>query len=138
MIYMGSKSKCAKYIVPIIQEYINKNNIDTYIEPFVGGANIIQKIECKNKIGNDSHKYLIAMYKAIQNGWSFPMHISEEEYNKVYNNPNYYPDYYVGLVGFCATYGTKWFGGYARGKERDIPNERLKKARKRIAIFTRY
>jgi DNA adenine methylase len=35
--YMGSKSRIAKYIVPIIQKYINENDIAMYIEPFVGG-----------------------------------------------------------------------------------------------------
>ena len=47
MKYMGSKSRIAKDIVPIIQKCINDNNIDIYIEPFVGGANIIDKIKCK-------------------------------------------------------------------------------------------
>ena len=41
MVYMGSKAKYAKYIVPIIQKAIDDNNVDTYIECFVGGANII-------------------------------------------------------------------------------------------------
>lgn len=35
---MGSKSRITKYIVPILQDIIDKNNITTYIEPFVGGA----------------------------------------------------------------------------------------------------
>ena len=38
MKYMGSKSRIAKYIVPIIQEYIDKNEIKNYLEPFVGGG----------------------------------------------------------------------------------------------------
>lgn len=38
MKYVGSKQKISKYIVPIIQEYIDKNKIETYIEPFVGGG----------------------------------------------------------------------------------------------------
>lgn len=37
MKYMGSKSRIAKDIVPIIQKTIDDNNINTYIEPFVGG-----------------------------------------------------------------------------------------------------
>lgn len=36
--YMGSKSRIAKHIVPIIQRYIDENNIKKYYEPFVGGA----------------------------------------------------------------------------------------------------
>ena len=46
MKYMGSKSRIAKYIVPIIQKYIDENRITTYFEPFVGGANVIDKIDC--------------------------------------------------------------------------------------------
>lgn len=38
MKYMGSKSRIAKYIVPIIQSYIDNYNIKTYVEPFCGGT----------------------------------------------------------------------------------------------------
>lgn len=38
MVYQGSKSRIKKYILPIIQNCIYKNNVDTYIEPFVGGG----------------------------------------------------------------------------------------------------
>jgi len=38
MQYMGSKNRYAKYIVPIIQKYIDDNNITKYLEPFVGGG----------------------------------------------------------------------------------------------------
>ena len=44
MVFMGSKAKYADEIVPILQNIIDKNNIKLYIEPFVGGANIIDKI----------------------------------------------------------------------------------------------
>lgn len=37
--YMGSKSRIAKHIVPIIQKYIDDNNAKYYYEPFLGGAN---------------------------------------------------------------------------------------------------
>lgn len=53
MVYQGSKNRLTKYIVPIIQKQIDENNITTYIEPFVGGANVIDKIRCENKIGSD-------------------------------------------------------------------------------------
>ena len=38
MVYMGSKAKYAKYIVPILQKVIDENCVDTYIECFVGGV----------------------------------------------------------------------------------------------------
>lgn len=66
IVYQGSKNRIAKYIVPIIQKYIDDNNIETYIEPFVGGANIIDKIQCKNKIGADINDELIALLKYVQ------------------------------------------------------------------------
>ena len=43
MVYMGSKAKYAKYIIPILQRAIDENKVNTYIECFVGGANIIDK-----------------------------------------------------------------------------------------------
>ena len=52
MIYMGSKNRLSKQIVPIIQNYIDKG-CNCYLEPFVGGANIIDKIECDNKCGRN-------------------------------------------------------------------------------------
>lgn len=69
---------------------------------------MIDKIRCKNRIGN------------------------------VKNNKSNYPDYYVGLVGFNATFGSKYFGGYARGFKadkvtpRDIPNEALRNLSEQI------
>ena len=46
MVYMGAKSKYAGHIVPVLQQTIDENNVSTYIECFVGGANIIDKIKC--------------------------------------------------------------------------------------------
>lgn len=59
MKYMGSKSRIKKHIVPILQNLIDTNGIETYIEPFVGGANIIDSIDCPNRIGGDLHDKLI-------------------------------------------------------------------------------
>lgn len=58
MVYMGSKNRLAKCLVPIIQSYITEDTRG-YLEPFVGGANMIDKIQCNNKIGCDIHKLLI-------------------------------------------------------------------------------
>ena len=61
MVYMGSKSKYAQYIVPILQKVINDRGVDLYIEPFVGGANIIDKIKCNKRVGYDRSDTLIAL-----------------------------------------------------------------------------
>jgi len=117
--YVGSKNKLSKDLLPIIQKYIDDNNIKKYLEPFVGGANLIDKIKCEKRIGCDIHKELIALLKYIQSGGSIPERIFEDEYNKVKDNRDQYPDWYVGLIGFCASFGAKFFGGYARDSRND-------------------
>lgn len=118
MKYMGSKSRIAKHIVPIIQDYIDQNNIKTYIEPFCGGCNIIDKIKCDTKIASDNHKYLIEMFKNMNKIQNLPDFITKEEYLNVkdcFNDKqNTYKDWYVGAIGFLASYNGKFFdGGYA-------------------------
>lgn len=136
MKYLGSKNKLSKEMLPIIESYLTEDT-KFYIEPFVGGANMIDKVNFKRKIGSDIHKYLIALLTYVQELENpLPSTISEDEYNKVKNNKDSYDDWYVGLVGFCATFGAKWFGGYARGMKadkvtpRDMPNEAIRNLEK--------
>ena len=83
MKYMGSKSRISKYIIPIIQQRIKDYNIKTYIEPFCGGCNIIDKIQCDTKIASDNHKYLIEMFKNLNRIQSLPEFITKEHYSDV-------------------------------------------------------
>ena len=62
MVYVGSKSRLAPIFVPMFNNLIKDLNINTYIEPFVGGANIFDKIICENKYGYDKSKTLIALF----------------------------------------------------------------------------
>lgn len=136
--YVGSKARLSKQLAPIIQSYIDDmgDRCNGYWEPFVGGANMIDKIKCNHKYGSDSHKYLIALLRHIQQTTDdLPNTITEDEYNAVRANPEAYPDWYVGLVGFC-TFGAKWWGGYPRGFKadgvtpRDITNETIRNIKK--------
>lgn len=112
MRYVGSKRRLVKEIAPILQNAIdNWGECKGYIEPFVGGANMICNIRCDNRIGYDSHRYLIALLKHIQESAAdLPLTYDEEFYNQVRDSNESYPDWLVGLVGF-STYGAKWFGG---------------------------
>jgi DNA adenine methylase len=117
MKYMGSKRRIAKYISPIIQAHIDSGQYKTYIEPFVGGANMIEHIVCDEKQGSDTHKYLIALFNALQAGWEPPKEISETLYSLIKNHPDGYSDELVGYVGFQLFYGAMWFGTYRRDNQ---------------------
>lgn len=113
MQYVGSKNRLSKELSPLIQSYITAGT-KGYLEPFVGGANMIDKIKFKNKIGADSNEELIELLRYAQKSSNiFPVDITRKEYNDVKNNKSAYPKWYVGLVGFCGSFGSKYFGGYA-------------------------
>lgn len=115
MQYVGSKNRLSKDLVPIIQTYITKDT-NGYLEPFVGGANMIDKIQCDTKIGVDLHEELIELLQYAQQN-ELPETISEDEYKIVRDNRENYPKWYVGLVGFCGSFGAKYFGGFAKGND---------------------
>lgn len=113
MIYMGSKNRLAKDLVPIIQSYITDETI-TYVEPFVGGGNVIDKVNCKSRIGYDINKYIISVLVGLRDGIVPPKEVSKEQYIDIKNNKDQYPDFLVGYVGFELSFGSKWFGGYVK------------------------
>lgn len=113
MKYMGSKARLAKDLAPIVNGLIKTHEITTYIEPFVGGANMIEHIECENKLGSDNNAYLIQMWNLLKDGWTPPNEITKEMYNDIKLNKEKYHGATVAIAGFCATYNAKWFGGYA-------------------------
>lgn len=138
MKYTGSKARLSKEICDIINEQIVSNKIETYIEPFVGGANIIENVVCKNKIASDNNGYLIALWKALIEGYSPPDFIDKETYHKVKENRGSFDDVFVGLCGICASYNGNWFssyGGYSStktGKDRNYYSEALKNIYKQL------
>lgn len=124
MKYVGSKNRISKDLAPIIQSFI-KEKTRGYFEPFVGGANMIDKIKCDNKIGADVHEYQIALLQKLSEGWIPPHHVSEDLYMDIKDHKEKYPDYLVGYVGYQLSFGGKWFAGYSRDKEgiRDYADE---------------
>ena len=131
MQYVGSKNRLSKELAPIIQRYITDETV-AYIEPFVGGANMIDKIKHHTKIGSDLHKELIALLQYTRDNYKeLPETISEEEYHKVKKNQDSYEPWYTGLVGFCGSFGAKYFGGYARRSNGDdVPAQAIRSLKK--------
>jgi len=114
MKYMGSKNRIAKHILPIILK--DRKEGQCYVEPFVGGANLIDKVG-GSRIGSDCNKYLIALHKALQNEQLPPEEISEEKFTAIKNNKDEFEEWLVGYVGFQLSYGAMWFGSYRRDNE---------------------
>ena len=111
---MGSKRRIANEILPIILK--DRKPEQWYVEPFVGGANIIDKVDGK-RIANDYNEYIAEMWNAlVSKNWQPPVSISELEYNDIKNNKDKYHKELVGFTGIAVTFGSKWFGTYARNK----------------------
>ena len=139
MNYMGSKASIADSIVPIIQKCLYCSGHTTYIEPFVGGANIIDKVRCGKRVGSDINRYLIELLKHAQISEisDFPEDISYEEYclaRDKFNSNKIASDefWYIGCVGFLASFNGRFFDGgfakphYSDGQHREPYKEHLR------------
>lgn len=111
MIYMGSKNRIAKHILPIILK--DRKEGQWYVEPFVGGGNIIDKVD-GNRIGVDYSNHVINALIGIRDFKNLlPESVSEEFYLNIKNTD---PDPISSWVRFVCSFGSKFEGGYARRK----------------------
>lgn len=113
MKYMGSKRRVANKILPIILKHRKQGQ--WYLEPFMGGCNSLCEVG-GNRIGNDYNEYVSAMWESLVNGWVPPQQITEQQFIHIKNNKEIYTKDLVGFVGVCCSFGSNWFGGYARNK----------------------
>lgn len=112
MRYLGGKSKIAKKIALVIEQYLKPGQ--TYVEPFLGGCNVLPLISDRPKIASDVLEDIILMYKALAAGWEPPQEVSENLYNFLKNDK---PSSIRGFVGIACSFSGKFFGGYARSSE---------------------
>ena len=114
MKYMGSKNRIAKHLLPIILK--DRKEGQWYVEPFVGGANMIDKVT-GNRIGADLNKYLIALLNEMsKDGFESPI-ISKDKFEDIKNNKCNYDDWVVGFAGFQLSFSSMWFGSYRRDNQ---------------------
>ena len=126
MVYMGSKSKYAGSIVPVLQKTIDDNNIKTYIECFVGGANVIDKINCERRVGYDRSDTLIALLCQARDDWdgvlkdgSRELWDKAKDYVKCGNKPEDMRLDEIGAMEFFASFCN---GGFPRGYAVNTPD----------------
>lgn len=138
MVYQGSKDRTAKYLIPIMNDIIKKNNIEHFFDMCVGGgnlsANVKHKLEVKNIYGVDNNKYLIALLKKFQRDKVEYFSVTKEEYIRIKKNKNDYDGWYVGYVGFLQSFGSSFFNTYVRDNidGRNIINERYRNLLKQV------
>ena len=131
---MGSKRRIAKYILPIILK--DRKPRQWYIEPFVGGANMIDKVEGP-RIGFDINPYLISALCMIRDGWQPPEKMTEYGYKSIKEFKEKFKPWQVGYAATQMTFGARWFAGYRRDNsgDRDYPKEARQNALKQVPLL---
>ena len=86
-----------------------------WVEPFVGGANIIDKVDGW-RIGSDLNEYVVALLNEMTTPNFEAPEINEEKYNDIKLNKSKYPKWIVGYAGTQLSFGATWFGSYRRDK----------------------
>lgn len=135
--YLGGKSRISKQISEVIIDEISRwkepnSSLDCVsnrerereresngrlISLFCGSCAVESKLapHFKSVICNDNHKYLVALWQALQDGYELPEVISEQAYKSIREHKDDNPAL-TGFVGFGCSFGGKFFGGYARNK----------------------
>ena len=115
MVYLGSKRRIAKFILPIMLKEANEKGISTWVEPFVGGANMIDKApDTFKRIGVDYNAHTIAALIAIRDLVDeLPTDVSEEYYRSLRNTE---PDPIKSWVRFVCSFGGRFDNGFSRDK----------------------
>lgn len=111
---MGSKARIAKHILPIMLEYRGNR---TWVEPFVGGGNMIDKVSGP-RIGADANKYTVEALTSIRDCVHELPRNNTEFTEDMYRQLRHSDDYkHKGFAGFAYSYGGKWLGGWSRNRE---------------------
>lgn len=113
MKYMGSKNRIAKHLLPIMLAECEKHNINKWVEPFVGGANMIDKVpDTFERIGYDLNPHTIAALIGIRDHIAeFPEFVSEEFYKSIKKTEAHPINSWI---RFECSFGAKLDNGYAR------------------------
>lgn len=112
---MGSKNRIAKYILPIMLKEMQDKEYTTWVEPFVGGGNMIDKVPSNyRRMGCDLNEHTIAAMLGIRDFVDqFPDTISEDYYNKLKGSS-------ANPIGSWIRFGCSFGGKFENGMARDL------------------
>lgn len=115
MRYLGGKHRIAKQLAAEIRSRVGA--IEVW-DAFCGGLSMTRALaEGGPVFTSDANLALISLYTAVASGWDPPGSVSESEYQTAKSLPD--TDPFKAYAGFCAAFGGKYFGGYARGENRN-------------------
>lgn len=120
---MGSKSKISIELKSIFD--LNRTSLSQYyVEPFVGGCNMIDKMK-GHRIASDNNIYLISLWQGLQQDLNRPNKITKQMYENAkkdfQNGTNeFYSNFLIGLIGFMASFNGKFFNGFVDDKMNNV------------------
>ena len=117
MKYMGSKNRIAKHILPIMLKEMQDKSYTTWVEPFVGGGNMIDKVpDAYKRIGADLNEHTIVAMLGIRDFVDYlPSNVSKEYYKEIKGNAE--PDPIKSWIRYECSFGSKFDNGYASNSE---------------------
>ena len=122
MHYFGGKFKIIKDLANVLNP-ITKGK--PFVDLFCGACNVVEKITtASSRTANDNNPYLIALLKAIQDGYEPPTCVTREQYNYTMSHLDENPAL-SGFVGIGCSFSGGWHSGYARpiNKDHNYPKE---------------
>jgi DNA adenine methylase len=113
MRYLGGKSRIAKQLTAVINQYREPGQ--WVWDPFCGGLSMSVALSAKGPVlASDANAALIALYQAVRDGWQPPTEVSREQHAAARQLPDSDPR--KALIGFGSSFGGMWFGSYAGGQ----------------------
>ena len=119
MRYLGGKSRIAKKLVATI-EPIRRGR--QFWDPFCGGLSVSVALSDGGPgLVSDANPSLIALYKAVREGWDPPTALSYDEWLVWRDAPDEDPR--KAFARFGCTFGGNWSSGYARAGDENFAKE---------------
>ena len=108
MSYVGGKANSAQHILQVLNHPVF-NGMD-YVEPFVGYAHILRRVENKRSYAaSDANPLLMALLRAVQRGKTIP-HITAVEYDRLKHERGV--SLRRAVAAFTYSFNGKEWGGY--------------------------
>jgi DNA adenine methylase len=109
---MGGKTRVAPQLAAVMRA--NRNGASYYVEPFLGGGSVaaLMAPEFTEVHLSDANESLIMLWNEVINGWVPPGYMSRTQWDELKAAEE--PSAMKALAGFGASYGAKWFAGYAK------------------------